>query len=412
MSTTVTTAPGAAGGTHVVNTPLTTATTAAVVPSLLRNTIDERIVRVRPTSTPIDQITRCIGSRACSSMTVEYYSVDTRSAVTFTVGLGTGRPETDDGGHCIIGIQVEDTSIFAVSDTVLLPDIRDKENSPLAAYVKEVSGDTITIVILNNIAFGDFTVEAKMKVVRMGRAASELDVQTGQYQALPHKSSNNCQIFKMQIEQSTLQKFAGKEVDWNFSDQEEAAIIDMRMGMEKNFLFGTRARITAPNGRESIYLTGGIWGQAGCEAQLTLDGLDEKAVMDMCANVFTGNGGSRRRILMGGTGLILALSKLPFTRTVGSENSVTRWGIRFREIVTNFGSLFVVHSETFDLCGHPNDGFIIDPDYITKYTHIPFSKERIDLRRAGDRNTDAVVLTEASCVVLRNPRVHFRVIGK
>ena len=51
--------------------------------------------------------------------------------------------------------------------------------------------------------------------------------------ALPQKDSNHCQIFKMQVEQSTLAKIAEKEVGWNFSDQEEAAIIDMRLGMEK-----------------------------------------------------------------------------------------------------------------------------------------------------------------------------------
>ena len=39
----------------------------------------------------------------------------------------------------------------------------------------------------------------------------------------------------MQVEQSTLQKLANKEVGWTFSDQEEVAIIDMRQGMEKNW---------------------------------------------------------------------------------------------------------------------------------------------------------------------------------
>ena len=37
--------------------------------------------------------------------------------------------------------------------------------------------------------------------------------------------------------------------------------------------------------------------------------------------------------------------------------------------------------------------------------------ETLDLRRSGVRNTDAVVLTEASCLVLRYPQSHMRVIG-
>ena len=71
----------------------------------------------------------------------------------------------------------------------------------------------------------------------------------------------------------------------------------------------------------------------------------------------------------------------------------------------------MLHSEVFDQCGHADDGFIIDPDYITKYVHIPFSVEKLDLRRSGQRNTEAVVLTEASCLVLRYPNAHLRIIA-
>ena len=72
----------------------------------------------------------------------------------------------------------------------------------------------------------------------------------------------------------------------------------------------------------------------------------------------------------------------------------------------------MLHSEVFDQSGHPNDGFIIDPDYITKYVHIPFNAEKLDLRLSGQRNTEAVVLTEASCLVLRYPNAHLRLIAQ
>lgn len=408
------TVPGTAGGTHVAGAPLTTKVTEEIVPSLLRNAIDDRIVRVRPTSTPVDQISRCLGSRSCSSMTVEYYSVDAREACDFLDKKRLpGSITRSDIGNFTIELEVTNSRIFAPTDTIMLPDVL-VDGTPFTAYVAYISGDILTVYVLNE-STGDSLALPQMdkgtKIVRMGRAATELDVQTGQYQALPHKRSNNCQIFKVQVEQSTLQKIAGKEVDWNFTDQEEAAIIDMRLGMEKNFLFGTRARITSLSGNEHVYLTGGIWNQTKQSIDVNINSLNENSLLDICARVFTGNNGSKKRILMGGTGLILALNKLQFSRAVLGDQSLTRWGIRFREIVSNFGTLYVVHSEIFDMCGHYNDGFILDPDYVTKYCHIPFSKERIDLRRAGDRNTDAIVLTEASCIVLRHPDVHFRLIG-
>ena len=68
-------------------------------------------------------------------------------------------------------------------------------------------------------------------------------------------------------------------------------------------------------------------------------------------------------------------------------------------------------SEIFDQCGHENDGFILDPDCLTKYVHVPFHTETLDLRRSGVRNTDAIVLTEASCLVLRHPESHMKVVA-
>ena len=47
----------------------------------------------------------------------------------------------------------------------------------------------------------------------------------------------------------------------------------------------------------------------------------------------------------------------------------------------------------FDECGMSENGIIIDPEYIQKYVHIPFSTEALDLKSSGLRNTDALVLT-------------------
>ena len=86
----------------------------------------------------------------------------------------------------------------------------------------------------------------------------------------------------MQVEQSTLAKIADKEVGWNFSDQEEAAIIDMRLGMEKNFIFGSRAKLFDPDKNEHVYFTGGIWGQTDRSFELPVEGLTESHLVRLC----------------------------------------------------------------------------------------------------------------------------------
>ncbi len=398
-------------------------TTKQTSPELLRNSVDQRIVRIRPTSTPIDQLSRCAGSRSCGSMTVEYYSVDTKQTETTNTASVDLSSATDRGmGTYTYKLPVKDVKIFEPSETILFPSVKvQNTDSCLVAYVYGIdeSNNTLEIVSINGPidsskgenVHGFPIIPSGNRVVRMGRAATELDVMTPQFQALPKKASNNCQIFKMQIEESTLHKIAEKEVGWTFSDQEEAAVIDMRLGMEKNFLFGSAAVIFDAKKNESVYLTGGIWNQTSKTFNYQLADFDETTLIEMCSKAFTGNNGSKRKILLAGTKMIEAISKLPVYRTTNGGKAFVKWGIEFREIQSNFGSLYVLHSEIFDQCGHAADGFVIDPDYITKYTHIPFSVEKLDLRSSGVRNTSAVVLTEASCLVLRYPEAHMRIIG-
>ena len=413
---------GTAGGKHVADAPLTTSQTRVVSPELLRSEIDDRITKIRPSATPIDQISRSGGSRRCGSMIVDYYSVDTKPTAT-SLKRDCPTTPTDVNGCNVYTISTNNDKIFEASETILVPSRMVANEStgssePLILYVlgrNDAGGIDVTPVngptdpddeerrVTGTLAAGD-------KLVRMGRAATELDVQTPQFNALPRKATNFCQIFKAQIEESTLQKLSNKEVGWGFNDQEEVAMIDMRMGMERNFMFGSKARIVDPRKQEEVMLTGGIWNQAGQDFTYDASMKGTDFINAPTRKAFTGNCGSTRKILMAGSGLIGYINSCDYTRSVGAGDIVTHWGIDFRELHSKFGTLYVIHSEVFDNCMHENDGMVIDPEYMTKYCHIPFSTERLDLKKSGQRNTDAVVLTEASCLVLRHPMAHIRVV--
>lgn len=416
---------GTDGGKHIAGAPATLENIAQASPGLLRNAIDQRIVKIRPMSTPVDQLTRCAQSRRADAMTVEYYSVDTKQTEARTTKAVSSSDGVNNGdGRLVYKLSTDADNIFDISETILVPDVKGydgagNEAGQLVLYVVG-KGDSLEVIPVNSklqagMAGSTYVMPdlpAGTRLIRMCRAACELDVQTAQFEAMPRKASNNCQIFKMQVEQSTFSKIAGKEVGWNFSDQEEAAIIDMRLGMEKNFLFGQRMVLFDNNKRQNVYFTGGIWNQAPRSVELDLTSLTENDLITLCSKAFTGNNGSKRKIIIAGTALVEAISKLQTTKVRTAEETRVKWGIEFREIVSNFGSLYVVHSEVFDQCAHASDGFILDPNYLTKYVHVPFQAEKLDLRSSGQRNTDAVVLTEASCLVLRYPNAHIRVIGK
>ncbi|MCM1021341.1 MAG: DUF5309 domain-containing protein [Muribaculum sp.] len=408
------TSTGTTGATHVLGAPLTIQTTNIDNSELLMSDIDSRLVKVRPMATPVDQISRQGGARQCSSMQVEYYSVDSLPRETVTTATRSA------GDFESAGISVENSSIFAESDTVmaLMVDAngnpKNTEKAPVF-YVEKVNDDSLTLKIISTSDDDETSFPAipeGTRIIRMGRAAAELDVQTPQAQVLPKKEQNYCQIFKAQVEQSVLHRLAAKEVGITLTDQEEMALMDMRLGIEKSYLFGAKSRLDKGPQRGDVFTTGGIWAQAGRQFDYSKADFNHNTLIEIARQAFTGNAGSSRKVLIGGSGLIEIISKVPQSKVLEASQTTVRWGLDFHEIVTKFGRLYVILSEVFDQCGHPDDGMIIDPEYIQKYVHIPFKAEPLDLRSSGQRNCDAIVLTEASCLVLRYPEAHMRICRK
>jgi len=414
---------GIAGGKHVTGEPLTTDRSTEASPSLLLNEIDQQIVKIRPMATPIDQLSRCAGSKHAGSMVVDFYNVDTKptsSAMAADYDEPSAATATSENTHPVI--ETEQDEMFDQSDTILVQGVYGYEadgitrsSQELVLYVLSRSdSDGLRVQAVNGKKIGALygcvpSIPEGTVLIRMGRAASELDVMSPQFEALPHKAQQFCQIFKMQIEESTMHKLANKEVPWTMNDQEEAAIYDMRLGMEKSFLFGVKARVWDNNKKENVLFTGGIWRQAGKEFRYTDQGFSQESIIDMMRDAFTGNAGSKRKILIGGSGLIGRINKLDYNRIVTASDTVTKWGIDFTELRSKFGTLYVLLSEVFDECGMEDNGMIIDPEYLQKYTHQPFCAETLNLKASGVRNVDATVLTEASCLVLRYPKAHMRI---
>ena len=395
---------GVSNGVHVSGVPLTTEVTNQAVPGLLTNAIDKAVVKIRPMATPIDQISRMGHVRSVDSMDVDYYSVDTRVDSDSVISAEVSAETAGDDNPLYV-LTVSHPSRFEATETFGYG----ADGVDSVGYVVEKNADG---TLLCTSVKGDLSELASGgKIIRMGRAATQLDVQSPQFSALPVKNTNYCQIFKMQIEQSVVMKLSHKEIGWDFTDQQEAAVYDMRMGMEKQFLFGKKAKVYDPRKQETVTFTGGIWDQAGKEIDVTLNGFDSKALVDMLRQAFTDNSGSRRKVLIAGSELIAALNRIEHTHVITARDQVTAWGIDFSELQSKFGRLYVVFSDIFDVMGMAGNGIIVDPEYIQKHVFIPFNAERLDLRGSGQRNTEAMVLTEASCLTLRYPEAHARVIG-
>lgn len=396
-------------------------------PDLYSKEVDKRITKMRPMRTPIDQITRSATTISKSgSMIVQYYSVSTRPIKT-TVKAQVNAMTS---GQASTTVQVDDSSIFSITDTIRVvgvkgfkPDGSTQDTKDLMLYVVGKNDETgyPIVIAINGKKNSDNSnslvpqIAANTKIIRMGRAASEIDVETGQFYNLPTPEEQYCQKFMMQVEQSTFDKMWDKKVDWNFSDMEEDGIYDMRLGMENSFLFGVKAKGKDPKkSGADVYFTGGIYWMAGkdmavgTEAEGVVTITDDQMV-DFLKDLFTGNdSGNGTKIGFAGSDMLAALAKMKSER-FKVVKEFERWGLKFTSFDSNFGKLLVMHHELMDANEKSDEMFVIDPEYLRKKTFKTWDRKEYDMEKLAKRDTRAVVMSEASCVYLVYPKAHARV---
>ena len=421
------------GGTTIVDSGGgATATTGMEVtgeedPDYYAKEVDKRITKMRPMRTPIDQITRSasIISRS-GSMIVQYYSVATRPIKTTVKTQVTAMSQ----GQGSTTIQVDDGSIFSLTDTIRVVGVKGykedgatEDTKDLMLYVVGKNDETNypVVIAVNGKKNNDGTnslvpqINVNTVLIRMGRAASEIDVETGSFYNLPTPEEQYCQKFMMQVEQSTFDKMWDKKVDWNFSDMEEDGIYDMRLGMENSYLFGIKGRSKDPKkSGADVYFTGGIYWMAGKDTALgkaesgTVSITDDQMV-DFLKDLFTGNdSGNGTKVGFAGSTFLATLAKMKSER-FKVVKEFERWGLKFTSFDSNFGKLLVMHHELMDMNEKSDEMFVIDPEYLRKKTFLAWNRKEYDMAKLAKRDTRAVVMKEASCCYLVYPKAHARV---
>lgn len=401
-------------------------------PDFYLNDVDKRITKIRPMATPIDQISRYAKSSSADSFVVKYYSVGTRP-----ISCKTSDAVNAQASGASIVLPVDDANMFTLDDTIRVVGVKGKYYEDGTAYDADdpnapdlvlcvcgrdpsTSMPIVYAVNGNKDAHGATiyvpAIPANTTLVRMGKACGELDVQTGRFNNIPMPEYQYCQNFMIQVEQSTFDKIAAKEVDWNFSDLEEDGVYDMRLAQENTFLWGVKNRIahTTKDGMNT-YFTKGIWWMAGKDIEVGhWDAASSTAVIsdddlvDITKDLFVGTGiGNKRKILLCGSDMLSAFSKIK-SEKFRLKDTVEVWNLKFKSWDTDFGEVLTIHHELFDINGMSDCGFALDPEYLSKKVHVSWNRSVLDLKKAGVRNTDAAVIQEVSCLYLRYAKAHAR----
>ena len=400
-------------------------------PNFYMSDIDQRIVKIRPMATPVDQISRYAKASKADSFVVKYYSVGTRQVV---CDLDTAL--TGDDPAPSVELKVSDLNMFTLDDTIRVVGVKAVTKPDGTLYTED---DTVVpdlqLCVCGKSAAGYpmvYAVNGKKdgngqpitvpaiakgkKLVRMGKACGEFDVQTGRFNNIPMPETQYCQNFMIQVEQSTFDKIAAKEVNWNFSDLEEDGIYDMRVAMENTYMFGNKGVInhTSKDGA-ATWFTGGLWWMAGKDIEVGQWNTEKKCaeitddnLVDITKDLFVGTGiGNKRKILFCGSDMLTAFSKIK-SEKFRLKESVEVWNLKFKSWDTDFGEVLTIHHELFDLNEMADCAFAMDPEYLSKKTHVSWARNVLDLKSAGIRNTDAVVIQEVSCLYLRYAKAHAR----
>jgi hypothetical protein len=402
-------------GTVVTGDAVTVEDVKAAAPTLDRDYVSRKITQMRPASTPLDTMTREIGNVVdIKSFVTNFYAVDSRPLKDL-VGVAGYVTVADVE---LAAIPVDDIDNWSKDDTALVPSMTGNDGQELALYVSDIDAATSSIKVqaLNVTANGNGKIQVPSiagasVLIRMGNAKSEKDANTDPFAIIPEKDYNYCQLFMAQVEESIYQRMHDQEVDWGFSDYEALNIYDMRARMELSFTFGFRHKMTDKTDKDVKYFTGGVkrqltkaleYGAAGVPGGITND-----KMIDWSKDIFVGNSGSETRVLLAGATLNAEMAKADtVAKQIEAGKTQVKWGITFKEIETNFGTLLVKHVPLFDIAGYSNNGMVLDMSNIEKHVFLPTQVTDLELKKAGIKNADASVIAETSCLVLRYPDTH------
>ena len=403
--------------------------------------VSTEITRMNPSRYPLDTITRENVRKTITvqSQEIKYHQQsalpmsDTLDATATGAGSNASAPASAHNFTTStlteIFVQVTNPKMFRPKDTIIMRDCTvafDASGNMVTTgtitgvydqmyYVVSISGNVLELLPIGGMvnASGDVVVPtftATTVIYRMGSAMAEKDAKTLPIAMSPKASINYCQNFMTQIEQSTFDKMTKKEANVSFSDLEADALYNMRGNIEMSCLFGTKFKYD--NGSDRTYFTDGIVRQIsktleyGTGAGNTT--LTAEDYTNWLKSVFTGNDGSSERVLLAGSELITSIELLRESekQISGKMDEETYLGVRCTRIVSSFGTLRVLHEPLFDECGWEAKGLILDTEHLYKHVFVPMTAKDLDFKSSGEKNADAKLLQEVSCLVLRYPDCH------
>ena len=399
---------------HGFHGALETTDLRSLRPEMIDDPVDQNLVKIRPSVSPLDTILRYAGSKPTNNFEYEWYSIGTRAVDDKTSGAATITSSADVQSVQGVITVAGNINKFDVTDTILFPTINGGDGEMLVGYVveKDVKNRQLTFTISEEqmIAGGDGKtireIPAETVIYSLGRAAGELDVKTPAISYIPKPSRGYCQIFMAQIAQSTYEKMMDKKVKFDVNEIEEQALYEYRVRMEGSFLFGKKGKVYNPHTNTYVYMTDGITRQIKKRETIDTSKGDAELIRVM-KEIFTKNSGAKERVLLAGADFVEKMSTFSTVqKQLEAGNTEVVWGITWKKIESNFGSLLLVHHELLDQYGWADKAIVLDPQYLKKWQISNFERKEYDGKELAIMNGNFTVFREVCGVAVYNPDAH------
>ena len=410
MATTVV-APTAAA--QAVEGPVTVEKGSAASSTLYRPKISNVVTLVRPDQFPLDTILRKVGILGdCPSETYKFYSSAVRGV------QDTMTAEHTQANVKTTQISITNPHIWLVDDTGWFPEITvDSEEFRFKVVAVNLTDSKITILAVNGTGAGGAGTGAYVpalanasKLTRIGNAKGELDAQNTPYANFLTDTENYVQIFMCQVEESLVDLAHNKEVEWNINDFKQDAIYDLRRMAELTMLFGyPKKELADITNNKKVNLMGGA--RHFITGSITYGHLTpgtNATFNSWCNTIFSGNNGSDRRYLFGGTDFMEWLMNIPFIeKRMAFNKTEAIAGIKFRVIDTIFGELYVRRHQAFsDSTGWSYNALVLDMNNVERRIRKPMETKELKLDETGTRRVESYRLIEEWTTAFRNPATH------
>lgn len=385
-----------------------------------KNSVSKKLAKIMPSRTPLDSMLRNIGTGSCKSDKYEFFSIVARgikavvgadSAAAASIGKST-TITLSSGVHCLS----KDCDLLVPSYNVSGEEATEASGvalRPLVIHVVAISGDVITVVGVNAPVP---ILKSGTPLYRLANAADQQIAMSHDPQSIPVKDFNYCQRNLCTVSENMFQKLQEKEVEFSMAELKEQALYDFRWQAEMSALFGANALLgdnfrDTVTGKRKLHMRGlldfDIQNIDFTGSDYNNVDISEK-LNEACEDIFAGNNGSEERVFIYGPEVATMMANSTvWQKYMDAAKTEVKWGVKWKLIETNFGTLRGVMQPGFGLLGgYSKCAVVVDPANIRRVEQVPLNSRSLDLRSAGISNSNDVVLEEAFTLEVTNPKTH------